>query len=201
MKSKKRKHRGVLSKTAHERAKAARRRRYKLNPEKEQVQQQGYRAANAAKVKTKQDEWHAANRARHRATSLAYAKANPDLVRRKAAERHAKDPGKKRAQARQWQKDNPDKVRANIENRRARNIGAEGRYTSDDAAAIRKIQKNRCAYCRCKLGRGGHLDHIKALSKGGSNWPRNLQWLCAPCNISKNARDALEFARSRGFLL
>jgi site-specific DNA-cytosine methylase len=35
----------------------------------------------------------------------------------------------------------------------------------------------------------------------GANWPRNLQWLCAPCNLSKGARDPIVFSKSIGRLL
>lgn len=30
-----------------------------------------------------------------------------------------------------------------------------------------------------------HLDHIKAKSKGGSDDPSNLRWVCASCHSSK----------------
>lgn len=30
------------------------------------------------------------------------------------------------------------------------------------------------------------VDHIRPLSRGGSNWPDNLACACASCNRSKN---------------
>jgi hypothetical protein len=36
-----------------------------------------------------------------------------------------------------------------------------------------------------------HIDHIKALSRGGGNEPGNLQTLCSECNISKGAGEAV----------
>jgi 5-methylcytosine-specific restriction endonuclease McrA len=42
----------------------------------------------------------------------------------------------------------------------------------------------KCAHC----GRPGLLtvDHKIPLSRGGSNWPSNLQPLCFRCNVVKN---------------
>jgi 5-methylcytosine-specific restriction endonuclease McrA len=96
---------------------------------------------------------------------------------------------------------NPDKVRKHWADRRAREIGAEGTHTADDIDRIREAQRDRCACCRVKLHGGGHVYHIVALSKGGSNWPSNIQLLCEPCNLSKKAKDPIEFMQSRGKLL
>jgi 5-methylcytosine-specific restriction endonuclease McrA len=95
----------------------------------------------------------------------------------------------------------PERYRAEVRNRRAKQRAAEGIHTAADTKRIRVAQGNRCAYCRESLGRDGHLDHIIAIANGGSNWPRNLQWLCASCNTQKHAKDPIEFAQSRGLLL
>lgn len=103
--------------------------------------------------------------------------------------------------SRSWQAANPDRCSAIRHNRRARIKKADGSHTAADIGRIRKAQRDRCAYCEAGLKRKGHLDHIKALSRGGSNWPRNLQILCDACNLSKGARDPIEFARSLGRLV
>jgi 5-methylcytosine-specific restriction endonuclease McrA len=85
--------------------------------------------------------------------------------------------------------------------RRASQINAEGVCTPEEAMTIRKAQKDRCAYCASKLNGKGSLDHIVALSKGGSNWPFNLQWLCRSCNSRKHTKDPIDFAQQIGKLL
>jgi 5-methylcytosine-specific restriction endonuclease McrA len=100
-----------------------------------------------------------------------------------------------------WRNKNPDKKRAIDLNRRARINGMEGKHSGCDIARIRKGQKNRCAYCKVSLNGRGSVDHIKAVTKGGTNWPRNLQLVCTPCNSAKNNKDPIEFARRIGKLL
>lgn len=100
-------------------------------------------------------------------------------------------------------KANPEKYKVYGENYRALKAGAEGRYSEDDVLALLKRQKNRCAHpwCRKILRNGKHLDHIQPLSKGGTNWPSNLQYLCQKCNLQKGAKDPIKFAQLNGMLL
>lgn len=138
--------------------------------------------------------------AENRGVRLATAKASFDrlsqnrewLAARKAANKA-------------WREANPDKVKANNRAsklmRRGRERAADGRATKAEIAAIRVLQKDRCAYCAIKLRGGGHLDHIVPLKQGGSNWPRNLQFLCKRCNLKKLAQDPIEFAQTTGRLL
>jgi 5-methylcytosine-specific restriction endonuclease McrA len=85
--------------------------------------------------------------------------------------------------------------------RRAKKKAAPGSFTANDLNRIRAAQRDRCAYCKKPLRKRGSLDHIKPLDSGGTNWPRNLQWLCRPCNSQKHTKDALDFAREIGNLL
>lgn len=100
-----------------------------------------------------------------------------------------------------WRKENPDRLRAYRLKRRGSEAKAEGCHTASDLARLRKLQRDKCAACLTPLKGRGHVDHIVPLSHGGTNWPSNLQWLCAPCNLSKSDRDSAAFMQEMGYLL
>lgn len=108
--------------------------------------------------------------------------------------------------SRRWELENPDRARENsaevARRRRARKLNAGGSHTRAEIKAILEAQGHRCAYCRADLRKSKkHLDHIMPLARGGSNAAANLQWLCAPCNLAKGAKDPAEFARGIGRLI
>jgi 5-methylcytosine-specific restriction endonuclease McrA len=156
------------------------------NREYDTARKKAYRSANAEIIRARENAKRAANREARRAKDQANRERN--------RERH-------RAVKREWSRKNRDKVANKARQRRARHAGAEGRHTPADLARIRNMQNDRCAYCRIELSGAGFVDHIVALVNGGSNWPSNLQLVCRPCNSSKGALDAIEFARRTGRLL
>jgi 5-methylcytosine-specific restriction endonuclease McrA len=96
-----------------------------------------------------------------------------------------------RAQWRDCYRRHPETSKRSKHARRARELGAEGRFTQLDLKVIAWQQDWKCA--ACKKARKLTIDHIVALSEGGSNYPRNIQMLCAPCNFSKKATSNAEF--------
>ncbi|TIL38607.1 MAG: HNH endonuclease [Mesorhizobium sp.] len=81
--------------------------------------------------------------------------------------------------------------------------GNEGTHTARDVANIARRQKYKCAECGISIkGKGKQqVDHIMPIALGGSNWPANLQILCAACNQMKNAKHPIDFAQLKGRLL
>lgn len=106
-------------------------------------------------------------------------------------------------QFREYLAANPDVYRHKNRTALARRRGAEGKHTKEDVAQILVAQKHKCAnpMCRKSLKSGFDVDHIVPIAKGGTNWPRNLQLMCSPCNKRKNALLPTEWARREGFLL
>jgi 5-methylcytosine-specific restriction endonuclease McrA len=85
--------------------------------------------------------------------------------------------------------------------RRALKNNAPGHHSKADIDRIFKAQRGRCGYCRVKLSSSYHVDHIQSLSRGGHNGRRNLQILCQSCNLSKGAKDPIDYARQIGKLV
>lgn len=95
-----------------------------------------------------------------------------------------------------WRLENRDKHLASVHARRARMLSADGGFSKKDIERLKKSQSMRCASCdTCLIKSGYHIDHITPLSKGGSNWPYNLQLLCPKCNLGKAAMMPSEWER------
>jgi len=157
------------------------------------------RCISCARAATKA--WEQENRERKNKNSQAWVHENKEkrrLVMRKHHEKIGRDELARRL--REWRTNNPEANRAALARRRSRKRNAGGEYTAGDIVKLFDLQQGKCTVCRCRLPKGYHVDHVQPLSKGGTNDPSNLQILCAPCNLTKNARDPVEFMQSRGFL-
>ena len=162
------------------------------NKEKLRAQERARYAKDPEKYRNKVRLQYQKNGEKIRAKRIAYhyeVYQNPS-VREAAAKR-----------TREWAAAHPDKVRANARNGKAKRKNVPGKHSAADIAAIKKMQKNKCAYCRVRLGRKYHIDHITPVSKGGTNDRCNLQIACVGCNLSKGARDPIFHAQTLGMLL
>jgi 5-methylcytosine-specific restriction endonuclease McrA len=152
-----------------------------------------WKAANPDKVKAH----NAAIYQKHRESRLLREKIRRDAdvlaARRKHNEQRAKNPDRIVWEA-EYREKNRQKIRAAARARHYRN-------RKEILAELSEIQKGRCAYCREKISGRPHIDHIMPKSLGGSNDRSNLQLTCSTCNLTKNARHPIEFARLLGRLL
>ena len=106
--------------------------------------------------------------------------------------------GKEAAGLRAYRAANPHKVKEFSERRRGRMTGRLPRGT---IKRIGDAQRWRCAICKTGIKVKFSVDHVTPLARGGEHVPRNLQLLCRPCNVRKNARDPIEHMRTLGRLL
>ena len=97
------------------------------------------------------------------------------------------------AYVKQWLAQNVEKKRAHGNNRRALILVADGTFSGEDIIRIQDEQGYCCKYCQADTSVLFHVDHVVPLSRGGSNWPTNLQVLCPSCNLRKRDKMPEEF--------
>lgn len=149
---------------------------------------------------TNRDKKSAYDRARYKANSEAmrarakvHRETNPDYLKSYNHSYYKENADKISDAVRQWRQENPDKRRAIINRHKAAKRNAEGRFTDNDIRSMLKSQHGRCVYCRADIKDCYTVDHITPLSRGGSNWPDNLQLVCASCNSSKKDKTHDEY--------
>lgn len=91
---------------------------------------------------------------------------------------------KEKERVKQWTIKNRDKKYVWNHNYFARKRNAEGNFTIEEWNKVLEKHNYRCANCHTteNLTR----DHIRPLSKGGTNFISNIQPLCRSCNAKKS---------------
>lgn len=111
------------------------------------------------------------------------------------------DPDVLNARSAAWRKKNPEKRSAIGKAYSAKRRSQE--KTGDTTAVVcawETAAKKVCYWCGRKCAEDYHVDHYQPLSKGGQHVVANLVIACPPCNLKKNAKDPLEFAKQVGRL-
>ena len=67
-------------------------------------------------------------------------------------------------------------------------------FTASDVLARYDAQAGRCYYCGSLLTESYTVDHLRPLSRGGTNDPDNVVVACKSCNDSKGVLLSEEFA-------
>jgi hypothetical protein len=102
-----------------------------------------------------------------------------EMIKRRIVDGRANESVKK------YRANNPDKLREWSATRHNRKTGRLPRGT---IKAIGSNQGWLCVYCKCDVSIKYHVDHIIPLAKGGEHNPKNIQILCATCNVRKSAK-------------
>lgn len=107
------------------------------------------------------------------------------------------DPERSKRTRKAWYDANPGVSSIYVAKRKAIRLKAEGDYTKQD---LHRIMEKQGLSCWCGVSFllvDPTVDHKTPLSQGGSNWPKNLQLLCQPCNDSKGTKTMGEWVKSR----
>lgn len=111
------------------------------------------------------------------------------------------DPQRIRDYSLKWRKNNPEKVKVMDRNKKARRKNAIGKHTAKEIEELFSKQHGKCAICFISIHDQYHADHIEPLIRGGTNYIKNIQLCCPKCNLTKQAKNPLIFARELGRLL
>ena len=131
-----------------------------------------------------------------------YARANKALILERARDYYVKNKARINAARAAYHAKFPEIARKSSRKRRALKAGSGGTLSVDIVAVLMSFQRGKCPNCRVKLALSGHhVDHITPLSRGGLNVDGNVQLLCPPCNLSKAAKDPIQWAQMHGRLL
>ena len=96
--------------------------------------------------------------------------------------------GRHKLYLREYAKTHPDEHRVHKHKRRALMLGNGGTHTQSDIRKQYTSQKGKCYYCKKRVGKMYHVDHVIPLARGGSNGLENLVIACPACNMSKHAK-------------
>jgi 5-methylcytosine-specific restriction endonuclease McrA len=146
---------------------------------------------NPEKVRALDRARHSRDREKRNAAQREYAKLNVSAATKRRSEWAANNRDRALEIQKKWNESNRHKINAYAANRRCLVKGA-GKHTGEDIKRIYNKQDGLCATCSCVLSKW-HVDHIKPISKGGSNEIHNLQLLCKSCNLRKSNKSLEDF--------
>lgn len=168
------------------------RRRREANHEKILQQEREWRARNQEKCREKKKRYLERHRERLREVwrqdMRERRRQNPERIRAIKRQSYQRHKDKVLERNRLWRLKNPEKFRKVVltysANRRARKQQAPGFATTAQIRARIEFYGGRCWMCGAPYE---HIDHVKPLAAGGSNWPANLRPACSKCNLTKGA--------------
>lgn len=174
---------------------------YAANREKIAARNKAYRDANKEMLSEKAREYRKNNREKLKVIDANKYKNNLEAIKQRSKKYREKNKDMIAKQKRKWMDNNQEKVKASRWRRKSLIRNADGSFSAENISFIFYNQGGKCACCLCSITDGYDIDHIQPLSRGGTNYPENLQLLCRACNRSKSNKDPYEWAQERGMLL
>lgn len=169
------------------------------------AKEQKYREENREKIKSSSRKYIDLNPEARAESIRKYLEKNPEKRTETTRRYYLANVDMIADLQRKYLSKNPLKGAERARNRRARKKLSEGRHTAAEIQEIFNSQRGLCANCECRLLKSGkskfHVDHIRPLALNGSNDKYNLQCLCPTCNLRKNAKDPMVWAKQNGRLL
>jgi len=156
------------------------------NPEIKRSRARAVYASDKERILANNRKWAAANRTAILAKKKEYRERHKEELAEAKKAWRAEHPALVYGQTVRSRARYPEKHRIYKANHYARVRGAEGHWTLEDIKALARAQKDLCAGCGEDIRDSFTIDHVIAVTKGGSNWPTNLQLLCNCCNSTKN---------------
>ena len=159
-----------------------------------------YRANNKERTLENGRRWHQENKEHHILTSKLWKERNKERSLSKAREWKANNKERVKEIWDEWYEKNREYAIARANERRLLEISAIGNFTNTDIKRLLFAQECKCVYCGVDLDSGFHADHIYPLMNYKYNGPENIQLLCQFHNLSKGAKDPIEYEELIGVL-
>jgi 5-methylcytosine-specific restriction endonuclease McrA len=148
-----------------------------------------YQKENKDSIKAASKEYREKNKEYFQEYLKQYFIDNIEKYEQYARDYYENNSERVKERSKQYARENPQVAQAARQRRRARARNAEGTHSAEDILKMVHDQDNFCNYCGVSFETVPYqIDHIIPLSKGGSNWPDNLQLLCGRCNSKKRAK-------------
>jgi 5-methylcytosine-specific restriction endonuclease McrA len=152
------------------------------NPEYKKIRaarQNEYASKNREQERMRSAKWREKHPDRHASGKRSYYERNADVIKQKVTA---------------YRKANPDLYREYSRQYKASKRAGGGRLSRGCVSRMMASQGGLCMACKCNLDVSGHhIDHIKAISKGGKHCDENVQLLCPTCNRRKGASEFSDF--------
>lgn len=159
-----------------------------------------YRKKNIEHIRQKENEYNIKNRDKRLKYQKEYRIENKDKLLADKKDYYDNNKNKLKIKSKIYRKTDKGKISQHNSSCKKRLAKKIGDVTNNQLLEL-KIKSTHCYWCNLKLINDYHIDHYYPLSKGGKHTISNLVISCPKCNMTKHAKDPIEFANSIGKLL